>query len=174
MLGDKHKCFWAEIEPHPGRPFLSQWITGTLARGARPQTQWGDNKGRSPAAIPWRLTFSSDGGPQRVSVGWNWRGSIKATAGLVGHPQAGVPAVKAVLLSLASPRQTPLTKTQFSLCPSPRDSQSISSWAVAAFLHCPELQLQAPLSPWVGMHSQRVGAAPAFLALGLAQSHRCS
>lgn len=37
-----------------------------------------------------------------------------------------------------------------------RDSQSIP-WAVAAILHCPELQLQAPLSLWVGMHSQRAG-----------------
>lgn len=38
-----------------------------------------------------------------------------------------------------------------------RDSQSIIPWAVAAILHCPELQLQAPLSLWAGMHSQRAG-----------------
>lgn len=94
-----------------------------------------------------------------MSVGWNWQGDRKYKGNCWPHgPSSGKGACsKGITLSLASPCQTPLTKIQFSLCASPGDSQSISSWVVAAILHCPGPQLQAPLSPWVEIHSESGG-----------------
>lgn len=64
------------------------------------------------------------------------------------------------LLAVGKQQDTSLSMSNFSYkdpVSISRDSQSIVPWAVAAILHCPELQLQGPLSLWAGTHSQRAG-----------------